>query len=160
MGSAAVYHLARRGATVLGIERYDIPHDFGSSHGLPRIIRLAYWEHPAYVPLVQRAYGLWRDLEDIAHERLLIVTGIVDAGPESSRHVSGARDACRTFALRHEVQHFLIDVVHRNPRVVEAAGFSGHGFKFCSGVGEILAELALDGASTHDISLFTIPRRL
>lgn len=49
MGRAAVYHLARRGARVLGIEQYDIPHEQGSSHGVSRIIRLAYFEHPAYV---------------------------------------------------------------------------------------------------------------
>src|SRR4051794_37776785 len=64
MGSAAVYELARRGLRVLGLERYDIPHDLGSSHGVNRIIRLAYWEHPAYVPLLRRAYERWRDLEN------------------------------------------------------------------------------------------------
>ena len=53
MGSSALYHLARRGLRVLGIERYNIPHEMGSSHGLTRIIRLAYYEHPAYVPLLQ-----------------------------------------------------------------------------------------------------------
>ena len=63
MGSAAVYELARRGLRVLGLEQHDIPHDRGSSHGVNRIIRLAYWEHPAYVPLLRRAYELWRELE-------------------------------------------------------------------------------------------------
>ena len=63
MGSAAAYHLARRGKRVLGLERYDIPHAMGSSHGLTRIIRLAYYEHPSYVPLLRRAYELWRELE-------------------------------------------------------------------------------------------------
>jgi sarcosine oxidase len=53
MGSAALYHLARRGLRVLGIERYNIPHEMGSSHGLTRIIRLAYYEHPSYVPLLR-----------------------------------------------------------------------------------------------------------
>src|SRR6185436_17260616 len=62
-GSAALYHLARRGKRVLGIEQFGIPHEFGSSHGLTRIIRLAYYEHPDYVPLLQRAYQLWRALE-------------------------------------------------------------------------------------------------
>jgi len=51
MGSAALYHLASRGKRVLGIERFDIPHDMGSSHGLTRIIRLAYYEHPSYAGL-------------------------------------------------------------------------------------------------------------
>ena len=69
MGSATVYELARRGVRVLGLERYDIPHDLGSSHGVNRIIRLAYWEDPAYVPLLRRAYELWRELELRCGER-------------------------------------------------------------------------------------------
>ena len=60
MGSAACWQLARRGLRVLGLERFDIPHAFGSSHGLTRIIRLAYHESPAYVPLVRRAIELWQ----------------------------------------------------------------------------------------------------
>ena len=56
MGSATVYHLARRGRKVLGLERFSLAHDQGSSHGVNRIIRLAYAEHPSYVPLVRRAY--------------------------------------------------------------------------------------------------------
>src|SRR5438874_10100063 len=80
MGSATVYELARRGRRVLGLERYDIPHDLGSSHGVSRIIRLAYWEHPAYVPLLRRAFEQWRALELRCGERLLIVTGSIDAG--------------------------------------------------------------------------------
>ena len=63
MGSAALYHLARRGQRVLGIDRFTPGHDRGSSHGETRIIRLAYFEHPSYVPLVRRAYELWRELE-------------------------------------------------------------------------------------------------
>ena len=76
MGSAAVYQLARRGKRVLGLERYDIPHDMGSSHGYTRIIRLAYYEHPSYVMLLRRAYELWREIEArvgraaAAHHRL------------------------------------------------------------------------------------------
>ena len=58
MGSATVYHLARRGCKVLGVEQFNIPHDLGSSHGVNRIIRLAYAEDPAYVPLLRRAYEL------------------------------------------------------------------------------------------------------
>src|SRR5919198_3395579 len=84
MGSSALYHLARRGLRVLGIERYNIPHEMGSSHGLTRIIRLAYYEHPSYVPLLRRAYELWRALEALAGEQLLHVTGSLDAGPPDS----------------------------------------------------------------------------
>jgi sarcosine oxidase len=81
MGSAALYHLARRGKRVLGIERFEAPNELGSSHGLTRIIRQAYFEHPRYVPLVQRAYELWRELEREAGEQLLFVTGAVEGGP-------------------------------------------------------------------------------
>ena len=62
MGSAACYHLARRGVRTLGLERFDIPHTMGSSHGITRIIRLAYYEHPSYVPLLLRAFELWDEL--------------------------------------------------------------------------------------------------
>ncbi len=103
MGSAAVYHLARRGARVLGIERFEIAHDRGSSHGLSRIIRLAYWEHPDYVPFVRRAYDLWRELERVTGESLLTVTGSVDAGPGDSRTIRGALAACRAHGLEHEL---------------------------------------------------------
>jgi sarcosine oxidase len=81
MGSAALYHLARRGKRVLGIERFEIPNELGSSHGVTRIIRQAYFEHPSYVPLVRRAYELWRELEAEAGEQLLFVTGAVEGGP-------------------------------------------------------------------------------
>jgi len=103
MGSAAVYHLARRGARVLGLEQFDIPHERGSSHGVNRIIRLAYFEHPSYVPLLRRSYELWRDIENLAGERLLIITGSVDAGLPSSETVKGALLACNLHHLPHDV---------------------------------------------------------
>ena len=87
---------------VLGLEQFGIPHDRGSSHGLSRIIRLAYWEHPVYVPLVRRAYDLWRDLERVAGEPLLTVTGSIDAGPADSRMVVGALAACCANNLEYE----------------------------------------------------------
>ena len=62
-GSAALFHLARRGVRVLGLERFAPGHDRGSSHGSTRIFRLGYFEHPSYVPLVRRADTLWRELE-------------------------------------------------------------------------------------------------
>ena len=99
MGSAACCQLARRGKRVLGLERFDIPHAMGSSHGVNRIIRLAYYEHPSYVPLLRRAYELWRELEAAAGERLLFVTGGVDAGPEDRRIVQGALASCREHGL-------------------------------------------------------------
>jgi sarcosine oxidase len=100
MGSAALYHLARRGKRVLGLERFDLLHEHGSSHGLTRIIRLAYFEHPGYVPLLHRAYELWRELEADAGERLLRITGIVEGG---ERILDGVLRACDEHDLEHEV---------------------------------------------------------
>ena len=103
MGSAALYHLALRGLRVLGIERYNIPHDMGSSHGLTRIIRLAYYEHPAYVPLLRRAYELWHDLEADAGERLMITTGSLEGGPEDGSTFRGSVEAAEQHGIPHEV---------------------------------------------------------
>jgi sarcosine oxidase len=103
MGSAAVYHVAARGASVLGLEQFEVPHTRGSSHGLTRIIRLAYWEHHSYVPLLRRAYALWRELERDAGEQLLIVGGSIDAGLADSRPITGALEACERFGLTHDL---------------------------------------------------------
>lgn len=100
MGSAAAYHLAKRGKKVLGLERYDIPHSMGSSHGITRIIRLAYYEHPSYVPLLRRSYELWRELENTFGEKLLYITGSIDAGQEV---FEGSRMSCELHGLPHEV---------------------------------------------------------
>src|SRR6185436_18383118 len=75
MGSAAAYHLAKSGQRVLGLDRFSPPHTLGSSHGLTRIIREAYFEHPAYVPLVQRPYELWAELEKESGRKLFQQTG-------------------------------------------------------------------------------------
>src|SRR2546423_8714342 len=103
MGSAALYALARRGVRVLGLERFAPGHDRGSSHGATRIIRLAYWEHPSYVPLLRRAYELWRDLEGAAGQKLLHVTGIAEIGPPDGILVRGTLAAARLHGLVHEV---------------------------------------------------------
>jgi len=103
MGSAAVYELARRGQRVLGLEQNSIPHELGSSAGTTRIFRFAYFEHPSYVPLMRRSFDRWQALELDFGERLLSVTGGLDIGMPSGRVVSGAKEACRTHRLAHEV---------------------------------------------------------
>jgi sarcosine oxidase len=103
MGSAAAYQLARRGRKVLGLERFDIPHSMGSSHGISRIIRLAYYEHPSYVPLLRRSYELWRELESGFGEQLLHITGSIDAGPADDRCFGGSLESCKLHDLPHEV---------------------------------------------------------
>ena len=102
MGSATVYQVARRGGKVLGLEQFDIPHDLGSSHGINRIIRLAYAEHPNYVPLLRRAYELWREIESEAGERLLFITGGIDAGAPAGRVVTGSLHSCQVHNIPHE----------------------------------------------------------
>ncbi|HYF07806.1 MAG TPA: N-methyl-L-tryptophan oxidase [Acetobacteraceae bacterium] len=103
MGSAACWQLARRGQRVLGIERFDIPHAMGSSHGTNRIIRLPYYEDPAYVPLLRRAYVLWRELEAATGRRLMHLHGSLDGGPEHGEVFSGALRSARLHDLPHEV---------------------------------------------------------
>lgn len=103
MGSAALYQLARRGLKVLGLERYDIPNDMGSSHGVTRMIRLTVQEHPSYVPLVRRAYTLWRQLENVSGERLLFTTGSLRAGSEGNQMFDGSLEACEAHGIPYEV---------------------------------------------------------
>jgi sarcosine oxidase len=103
MGSATAFHIARRGQRVLGLEQFGLLHDRGSSHGLTRIIRLAYHEHPSYVPLLRRAYELWHELERLSGEQLLVTTGSIEGGPEDGPTFQGALEAARLHALRHEV---------------------------------------------------------
>ena len=114
MGSAAMYHLARRGKRVLGIEQFSLGHEFGSSHGVSRIIRLAYAEHPSYVPLLRRAYELWREMEQVAGERLLVVTGGLDIGPAEGAMVAGSLQSCREHGIAHEVLD-AAEVMRRYP---------------------------------------------
>jgi sarcosine oxidase len=79
-----------------------VPNEQGSSHGVTRIIRLAYYEHPSYVPLLRRAYELWRELEAVSGEQLLHITGSVDAGPPDSFVFEGSLRSCLENGLGHE----------------------------------------------------------
>jgi sarcosine oxidase len=103
MGSAACLQLARRGSRVLGLERFDIPHAMGSSHGINRIIRLAYYEDSSYVPLLRRAYELWRELERGFGEQLLHITGSIDASPRDNWVFAGSLRSCEEHALPHQI---------------------------------------------------------
>jgi sarcosine oxidase len=102
MGSATLRALARRGRRVVGLDRFSPPHAWGSSHGRSRIIREAYFEHPVYVPLVQRAYVLWEELERESGRPLLFRTGGLAAGPPGGELVQGALLSARTHGLSHE----------------------------------------------------------
>jgi sarcosine oxidase len=89
MGSAALAHLARRGKRVLGIEQFTRAHDRGSSAGRSRLIRMAYFEDSAYVPLLRRAYALWRELERDASVTLFDRCGILMVGGPHSAVLAG-----------------------------------------------------------------------
>jgi sarcosine oxidase len=103
MGTAALHHLVHRGRRVAGVERHAPGHDRGSSHGRTRIIRLGYFEHPSYVPLLRRAYELWRELEAASGRPLLHITGIAEIGPPEGVLVRGTLAAAHLHGLRHEV---------------------------------------------------------
>jgi sarcosine oxidase len=102
MGSATVAHLAKRGQRVLGLEQFERNHAKGSSHGISRIIREAYFEAPEYVPLVQRAYQLWRDLEKETGRFLLTITGGLNVGTPDSQFVSGSIASAKLHDLPYE----------------------------------------------------------
>ena len=99
MGSAAALELARSGVDVIGFDRYSPPHTFGSSHGDTRIIREAYFEDPVYVPMVQRAFERWRELESLSGRELLEQTGGLMIGAPGSVLVEGARRSAQLHGL-------------------------------------------------------------
>ena len=102
-GSAALHQLAKRGLRVVGFEQFAPGHDRGSSHGETRIIRLGYFEHPSYVPLVRAAIPLWRALERESGQALLHVTGILEMGAPDGTLVAGTLRAAQAHGLAHEV---------------------------------------------------------
>jgi sarcosine oxidase len=102
-GSAAAYHLAKRGRSILGFDRFARGHTLGSFGGLSRIIRVSYYEHPSYVPLLKRAWDLWRELERDSGETLLTRTGGLYLGPPDGELVAGSLASARTHGLEHQL---------------------------------------------------------
>jgi sarcosine oxidase len=102
-GSAAAYHLAKRGQSVLGFDRFARGHTLASFGGLSRIIRLSYYEHASYVPMLRRAWDLWRELERASGEALLTQTGGLYMGAPDGALVSRSLDSARTHGLAHKV---------------------------------------------------------
>ncbi len=102
MGSAAAAHLSARGSRVLGLEQFVPAHDRGSSHGDSRMIRQAYYENPAYVPLLMRAYELWADL-DRERPGLLTISGGLMMGADDAATVLGSLASARQWDLPHQV---------------------------------------------------------
>lgn len=98
-GSSAALHLSRRGARVALFDQFDFAHDKGSSHGATRLFRTAYFEHPNYVPILQRARAMWRKLERDAGETLFHETGVLEAGPPEGFLLAGLRAAIERHKL-------------------------------------------------------------
>ena len=111
MGSAACYHLAKRGFKVLGLDQFEIPHNQGSHHGKSRMIRKAYYEHPDYVPLLIRAYELWDELQKKASEPVINRTGAL--------YLGRAKDSVVTGSLKSAKQHQLAHRFLNNPEIKE-----------------------------------------
>lgn len=101
-GAAALWHLAKTGKKILGIDRFQPPHNHGSSHGESRIIRQAYHESPVYVPLVKAAYPLWAELEINAGKPLFQKTGGLLLGAADTTVVQGARLSAETHDIPFE----------------------------------------------------------
>jgi sarcosine oxidase len=123
MGSAAAFELARRGTDVIGFDRFTPPHTLGSSHGDTRIIREAYFEHSVYVPMVQRAFELWRRLEERSGAALLQQTGGLMIGEPGCTLVEGALRSARAHSLEHAVLSAddireRFPVLHAQPEMV------------------------------------------
>ena len=131
MGSAAAYHLAQRGARVLGLEQFGVAHDQGSSHGKTRVIRQAYHEGPDYVPLVLRAYDLWHALEREAGTTLLTTTGALYMGTPDAPGVAGAELSARTHHIPYEMLT-AEEIRSRYPVVHARPGYVGL-FEFQAG---------------------------
>lgn len=122
MGSAALFHLARRGLKVVGIERFEEGHERGSSHGESRAFRLGYFEHPSYVPLAHRAYENWAELEQLTGKSVLTKTGVLEIGKPGSVIFNGSLEASRLHGLAHKVMD-AVAVRARHPQFVLPEGY-------------------------------------
>ena len=102
MGSATCYYLAKRGHKVLGLEQFDISHEFGSHAGQSRIIRKAYFEHPGYVPLLEKAYENWKTLEQETGQQLYFETGLLYAGTSNNEMIKGVKRSAALYNIELE----------------------------------------------------------
>lgn len=123
VGSAAIHHLARRGLSVLGLDRFPDAHDRGSSHGHTRVIRKAYFEHPDYVPLLIEAYRLWEELQQVSEQSLYVPAGLLNVGPAEGTIVQGIRASAAQYDLPLK-QLDAAEVTRRWPGYEVPAGYT------------------------------------
>jgi sarcosine oxidase len=100
MGSSTCYHLARQGIKVLGLEQFDVPNEMGSHTGQSRLIRKAYYEHPDYVPLLERAYHNWKQLENITGMQVYFETGLLYFGRAEHPVMKGVHESADLYGIR------------------------------------------------------------
>jgi sarcosine oxidase len=154
MGSATLAHLAARGKRVLGIEQFARGHELGASSGRSRIIRKAYFEDPAYVPLLERAYTLWHELEARTFTKVLDLVGLLLVGPPGSETLHGARTSAQRYGVGIE-EWSGAEVAARYPGIRLTEGEAGiferdAGIVYPeAGIAAHLAAAKSDGAQTR-----------
>lgn len=151
-GSAAAMHLARRGARVTLFEQFDYGHDRGSSHGATRLFRIAYFEHPDYVPILQRAYALWKTLEQDSGEKLFHETGVLQAGSPAGGFMQGLAKAVADHRLP-VLQLDAADIARDHPQLTLPAHFIAYfereaGFVMAGKTVQSQIRLAKDAGAT------------
>lgn len=100
IGAMALWRLAKRGADVIGIEQFGIPHHLGSSGGSTRLFRTACFEHPQLGLFARHAHSLWRELECNSGSEILTLTGGVMIGPADSNLLAGTNAAAEVSGVR------------------------------------------------------------
>src|SRR5688572_6893536 len=99
MGSSACYFLAQRGLKVLGLEQFDSPNEKGAHNGQSRIFRKAYFEHPDYVPLLNKAYENWIDLEMQTGSKVFYPTGLIYIGEPEHGVIKGVKRSASLYNI-------------------------------------------------------------
>ena len=99
MGAPTCYNLAKRGVKVLGLEQFTIVHENGSHAGQSRMVRKAYFENPDYVPLLDTAYALWEELEEITGQKLFHKTGLFYTGPNQNNLLEGVKLSAQKYNI-------------------------------------------------------------
>lgn len=148
VGAAALDHLARRGLSVIGLDRWQPGHDQGSSHGETRVIRKAYFEHPDYVPLLERAYQLWGELEQDCGQPLFVRCGVLEVGPADGVVVPGVLASAQQHQLAVE-SLTAAEVTRRYPGFVVPAD---HIAVFERDAGFLYVERSLQSHVQHAIA--------
>ncbi len=145
MGAATCWRLAERGMRVLGLERFDIPHSMGAHHGHSRMFRLAYSEHPDYVPLLRRSLMLWEGLNERSTLRPFVRTGAFYAGLPDSETVRGSLAAARMHGLAHRAMTSA-EIQAEYPQFTLPNGYEG---VFEPSAGYIVPEHAVAAMTTE-----------